>query len=265
MMKEALHSSIISFTKDLEKYSEKAGVKFDADIIHELRTTFKKFRALLRWQKIDKEVYAAFKKIYDTAGRLRNIQVAKEMLKKEKNIPYAFKAWLTITLLQLKEEWDEVYDKKIPMQLREDVSNLQITPTKHKKFFSKKIQTILNILSITPVSDDSIHDIRKMVKDMQYVLEWWKDKKGGSKTLLRNISIKQLKTIGTLIGEYNDKRTLLNLLISYSQQEKDPALINEISPVIYKWQHYKVLQKEKLLIKLKIFAARLNSMSREIT
>ena len=251
MMKEGLHSSLISYTKDLEKYSEKAGVKFDAEIIHELRTTFKKLRALLRWQKMDKEVYDAFKKIYDAAGRLRNIQVAKEMLKKEKNIPHAFKAWLTITLLQLKEEWDEVYDKKILIQLQENIRNLQITPTKHKKFFSKKIQNILNILSITPVTDDAIHDIRKMTKDMQYVMEWWKEKTGESKTLIQNISIKRLKNIGTQIGEYNDKRTLLNLLISYSQQEKDPALINEISPVIYKWQHYKVLQKEKLLIRLK--------------
>ena len=86
---------------------------------------------------------------------------------------------------------------------------------------------------------------------MQYVMEWWKEKTGESKTLIQNISIKRLKNIGTQIGEYNDKRTLLNLLISYSQQEKDPALINEISPVIYKWQHYKVLQKEKLLIRLK--------------
>ena len=58
--------------KDLAKYTGEAGVKFDEDVIHELRTTFKKLRALLRWQNTDKNIYSIFKKIYDVAGELRN-------------------------------------------------------------------------------------------------------------------------------------------------------------------------------------------------
>jgi CHAD domain-containing protein len=250
MMAKELHNSLISYTKDLVKYSEQAGVTFDADLIHELRTTFKKIRALLRWQKIDKNIYAGFKKIYDVAGKLRNVQVVKEMLKKEKDTPQTFKNWLSITQAQLKKEWDEVYHKEILKQFLENIENLKIKFSKHKKFFSKRIQNILHIISTAPFTDNAIHDIRKMTKDMQYVLEWWEKKKNGSNPLIKNISIKQLKNIGEQIGEYNDKRNLLILPTAYSLQEKEPALINEIIPVIHKWQQDKVLQKEKLMIRL---------------
>jgi len=249
-MTKELHNSIILYTKDLVKYSEEAGVKFDADIIHDLRTTFKKLRALFRWQKTDKNIYAGFKKIYEVAGKLRNIQVVKEMLKKEKDTPQAFKNWLQITQTQLKKEWDKVYHKKILEQLQENIENLKIKFSKNKKFFSMRIQNILHIISTDPFTDNAIHDIRKMTKDMQYVLEWWEKKKNGSNPLIKNISIKQLKNIGEQIGDYNDKRNLLILLTAYALQEKEPALINEIKPVIDKWQQDKFLQKEKLMIRL---------------
>ena len=250
MKTKVFHNSIISYTKDLAKYSGEAGVKFDEDIIHELRTTFKKLRALLRWQNTDKNIYAIFKKIYDVAGELRNIQVVNEMLKEEKDTPQEFKNWLSITLVQLKEEWNKVYHKEILKQLLENIENLKIKTAKHKKFFSKRIKKIRHIISLKPVSDVPIHDTRKMIKDMVYVLEWWEEKKKGSITLIKNISIDRLKNIGKQIGEYNDKCTLLILLTTYTQQEKEPALINEINPVIDKWRHDKDLQKEKLMIEL---------------
>lgn len=250
MRTRVFHNSIISYTKDLAKYTEEAGVNFDADIIHELRTTFKRLRALLRWQKTDKKVYDIFKKIYDVAGELRNIQVVNEMLEEEKDTPWEFKNWLSITLVQLKEEWNKVSHKEILKQLLENIENLKIKPAEHKKFFSKRIKNIRHIISLNPVSDVPIHDVRKMIKDMQYVLEWWEEKKKGSKTLIKNISIDRLKNTGKQIGEYNDKCTLLILLTAYAQQEKEPALINEINPVIDKWQQDKDLQKEILMINL---------------
>ena len=252
-MAKVLHNSIISYTKDLAKYCGEVGVKFDADIIHELRTTFKKFRALLRWRKIDKNVYSGFKKLYEASGELRNIQVVNEMLKKEKDIPELFKRWLSTTIIHLQKQWDDQYEKEILKQLLQDVEDLKIKPGKHKKFFSKRINRILHIINTDPVSDDDIHEIRKMTKDMQYVLEWWKKKKG-STPLVMNISIKELQNIGKRIGEYNDKRMLIILSTDYIRQEKEPGLVNDINSLLNKWQKEKEWQKDKLMMKLHLFS-----------
>jgi len=249
-MTKEFRNSIRLYAKYLAKYTEEAGTGFNADVIHELRTTFKQLRALLRWQKAGKEIYTAFKKIYDVAGKLRNIQVAKEILKKETDTPQAFKNQLIILLLHLKEEWSKVHQKKILKQLHKNIENQKITPSKHKKFFSERVKNIQHLLNMDAVTDEAIHDIRKMTKDMQYVLEWWKKQEKRSEKLITNISITQLKNIGKQIGEYNDKSILLSLLISYAKQEKEPPLMNEITPLIDKWKHMKDLQKEQLITSL---------------
>src|SRR5882757_9606063 len=106
MFKKTFYDTVISDTKDLVKYTKKTGVKFDPDVIHALRTTLKKVRALLRWQGINKKIFVPYKKIYEAAGELRNIQVAKKKLQNVKDIPQHFKRRLLVMLAQLKQDWD---------------------------------------------------------------------------------------------------------------------------------------------------------------
>jgi len=57
--------------------------------------------------------------------------------------------------------------------------------------------------------------VRKKIKDMLYVSDWWKKKKGLSK-LTRGIPLAKFKKIGKQIGAYNDKRVVINLFETYT-------------------------------------------------
>ena len=248
-MKKAIRTSTRQYAKDLVKYSEKVAAKFDPDIIHSLRTTFKKLRALLRWQKANKKIYMQFKKIYDVVGEIRIVQVAKEMLKKEKGVPPGFKVWLTTKLAEKKKKWNNVYCKTVLNTLPNQFENLQIHPSANKKFFCKRIEQIGALISAGPVSDTSLHDIRKMTKDMQYILEWEKNRYI-TKGLRKSISVRQLKDTGNQIGKFNDTRMLITLLVNYRKQENQKVAIDKINPLIKKWRQNKLIQKEKLINRL---------------
>jgi len=94
-MKKAFYKALHSHSKDLAAHADNVASQFDAETIHKLRTTCKKLRALLRWQKIDRKTHTAFKKTYHLAGEIRIIHVAKEMLTKDKASATlrSFNAW----------------------------------------------------------------------------------------------------------------------------------------------------------------------------
>lgn len=261
-MKNALHRNIILHTKRLVQRVE-MGFQFDPDNIHDIRTTYKKIRALLRWQKTNKKIYRSFKNIYGVAGKVRNIQVTRLMIKKEKESPQMFNHWLTLNLVMLKKEWEKVADNKIMERFSRNIQNLEITTITNKKFLVKKINAIIAMLNTIPVTDLVIHDIRKMTKDLQYVLEWWEKHRKESKPLLMNISTGQLRKIGKRIGEYNDKRMLLVLFTEYAQLEKDPLLMNQINIMMDKWQQEKIVQKEKLINWLRSVIPDISDMNNE--
>jgi len=246
MLKKTFYDTVISDTKDLVKYTQKTGVKFDPDVIHALRTTLKKVRALLRWQGVNKKIFIPYKKIYEAAGELRNIQVAKKKLQNVKDIPQHFKKRLLIMLTQFKQDWDTIEYKKPLKQLQHNIKQLKIKPAKHKKFIFKRMNAIRHIVQMNFISDTELHDARKMIKDMQYVLEWLK-KNGRSKKIPTAISIKELKNIGVQAGEYMDKCILIKLFTAYAQEQTKPALLIGTNAVLTRWNQDKIIAKEKLV------------------
>jgi len=96
------------------------------------------------------------------------------------------------------------------------------------------------------ISDTELHDARKMIKDMQYVLEWLK-KNGRSKKIPTAISIKELKNIGVQAGEYMDKCILIKLFTAYAQEQTKPALLIGTNAVLTRWNQDKIIAKEKLV------------------
>ena len=249
-MKKALYKSIQSYAKDLAKCSEQIASKFAPDIIHALRTTFKKLRALLRWQKANKKIYLPFKKLYDVAGEIRVAQVAGEMLNKEGATPRVFKKWLAIRSVEKKKRWDKFYDEKILSRLQQKLEDLRVHRQGNACFFKKRIKEIGQIINADPVADTALHDIRKKLKDMQYTLEWHKNK-SNPKDLTKMMPVAQLKNIGKQIGTYNDTRMLLVLLNTYVKQENKNGSIDTVNPLIHKWRQNKAAQKEKLLQQLR--------------
>jgi CHAD domain-containing protein len=248
LMKKLLHKTFLSLAPKIIKY---AGAimdsGYDQEVIHKLRTSFKKLRALLRWQKAGPKNLQDIKHIYAIAGQLRNIQVVQQLLSSENVNHQPFQNWVTITIGKIKKQWEETNFKESACKFQEKLQQLTWKPVKNKRFFSDRLIKIQSILLVDPVPDNLLHEIRKMIKDMYYVLAWWKSKVGNPGKLSKIISIEKLENMGKLIGEYNDKRMLLILLTTYTAHEKDARLISNINPLIDKWELIKRSEKEKLI------------------
>jgi len=199
----------------LAHHSKQVGKCFNPDTIHKLRTLFKKFRALLRWQAAGKKVYSDFKKVYNQAGAIRNLQVAQQILKEDTLTSAAFNAWLTARLTRLEKEWGCTDHKRPLKQLLEGISNLEIICSKHNNFFEKKMKKIQQIINDAVVTDNSIHDCRKAMKDIQYVCAYC-EKKNASSRSIKKIPVQQIKAITEQVGAFNDQCLLINLLENFT-------------------------------------------------
>jgi CHAD domain-containing protein len=214
-MKANLHNSLVSIAKKLVHYTKQTGEGFDPGTIHKLRTGFKEFRALLRWQHAGKKEYGGFKKIYKQAGAIRNIQVAQKILKEESFTSAAFNDWLMSRLARLKKEWNSTNHKKPAKQLLSGTKELKITYSKHKSFFEKNKKKIREVINNAAIADNSIHDCRKAMKDIQYVGDYCAKKKI-TIALIKKIPVQKLKTIAERVGAYNDQCMLINLMENFT-------------------------------------------------
>jgi len=140
-------------------------------------------------------------------------------------------------------------NKRILSRLQGEIENIQVHHRGIKPFFKKRIEEIGNIIVAKPVSDIALHDVRKKVKDMQYVLQWLKDR-DIKKDFAKDISVSQLKHIGKQIGAYNDTRMLLVLLNAYRRQEAPRAVTSNIQRLIHRWREDKAMQREELISQL---------------
>jgi len=250
-MRKAFNNSIVSETKELFDHTGKTGDDFDQETIHELRTHFKKIRALLRWQQANKRSYTFFKNIYEQAGKIRNIQVAQEILKNEAGIPEEFNNWLNAKLIYLKKEWHTGNKKKIERKLLQHFKKVKFA--QHKKFFPCKMESIQQIAGRKVISDTDMHQVRKEIKDIQYASEWWKKNTDAQVEVLKNIPVAKLKKIGIQIGNYNDKCTLINLFKIYLVVKKETVGENML---LKKWQQEKAFFKQYLADRIRHIQSR---------
>jgi len=214
-MKTALHNDLVSIAAKLVHCTKQTGKGFDPDTIHKLRTGFKKFRALLRWQGTGKKVYNDFKKIYGQAGAIRNLQVAQQILKEESFTSAAFNDWIMGRLARLKKEWDRTDHKSPEKQLLQATKNVEIIFSKRNNFFEKKIKKIRQVITDAVITDNSIHECRKAMKDIQYVCAYC-EKKNIIFRSIKKIPVQQIKAIAEQVGAYNDQCLLINLLENFT-------------------------------------------------
>lgn len=248
-MRKAFYKTIQSHGKDLAKYSAEVSRKFEPGAIHELRTTYKKLRALLRWQKANKNIYTAFRKTYHLAGEMRAIQLAKEMIAKDKGAPRSFTMWLSYQLKKKKLQWNNLYSEKFLHRMQRHLDDPDVSIALHKKFFHKRSGKINKIINAVTIADEALHEIRKMIKDMQYVAEFCNGKIKHPVT--KSFTITWLKAVGKQIGSFNDTRMLSLLLADFVKQRHRRPLSKDAYFFIDKWARKKEMQKKRLVKKLK--------------
>ncbi len=208
--------------KELEIIDKLTGKKkIDNELLHKLRTTYKKLRALVRMQlgMGNAKVLPAFlNKLYKTAGNSRDlllhVEYIKEATKEKSNYPEAYikiiKKEAAKHRKKLKARFKD-FDKKGLLKEILDAMPKEATGTKDLLRWQKKQYDTIKKLAVEAPTDKTIHDIRKRVKDVLYVFTHV-DEQAYVK------QIEHLKILAADLGQYQDYSIQLQILSEHTAE-----------------------------------------------
>ena len=249
------------YFKQFKKLFNKIEKHFAADDIHAFRVEFKKLRAFLRLLGLEiadaenLDMPRNLKEIYTVTGKIRELQLqilrideivnAKEklpkyrtILKKEiKKIKRELKFWLKHEPLSKMEEKISVH---LPVSLR---------AVTIKNFMSFKFSNIVALFTGKIIADESLHRIRKNIKDILYVYKIFEEYQivnmeelFGDKTHYDDATL-----VAEELGKFNDLCIALTLLrpewlSSLKEDEK-----KQLEKISLHWNEEKEMLKQQLV------------------
>ncbi len=238
----------------------------DPETIHQFRVEYKKLRAFLRMipgqPGANNEIMVSkeLKKAYNISGSIRDLQLQqlriKEAVKKEPKKPQSYLNLLQKEIEKLKPELSEIISGKPVNDSKKKTDHSIDTDFQFSVFLQyvqKKWAAIRAIILSGNFSDDNIHTIRKILKDLFYNLKTYED---GRKEILA-MSIWKGKNevwfnaLLDELGNFQDKYTSVALLKSYwiiSLNNSNQALLNKLKKT---WIREKTSMKQILVKKIK--------------
>lgn len=231
----------------------------DEEAIHQMRVAIKRIRTIQKLKKhinfpsiIDQDQYKTIKTIFADSGKLRDLQIQQSLLNNfSTKLKFGFfdlsdhlnqrQATLTTTLNQTITETDfsrflEIPEPEESLEEIDDKSDLE---NQSLDFLKKKIDNIQKLI-FTLDQDEHVHDLRKQVKQLFFILQFLKNHFPESN--VSGYSLKSLKVVGEKIGDWND-RDVFDVMLSKFIAEKEEGFLLENAE--YRILQY-VLHDEKL-------------------
>lgn len=149
---------------------------FDADDNHDFRVGVKKLRAFIRLTNRNK-IPKPIKKFYRLVGELRNIQLHEQRVQ-------SFSDDLEPYLETLHQEERSLRKKAMhsaPLSLKRFQKKLvhnapaKLTQEEKTGFLKQNISRLAQLLALPYYSDEDLHEIRKVLKDIMYNFDYLKD------------------------------------------------------------------------------------------
>jgi CHAD domain-containing protein len=237
MDKETVHGILKHKAKKIERLCENIAPGFDHDTIHQLRVETKKLRAVMRLINTDNEneplkLPKRFKRLYHIVGAIRDAQLEQKRITGWGISLPLYTDNLAVNIDRQKQEWEKYYSKKVTAKLIARIDDYPFTdlnPDILHYFFSKGLEKIAGISSKKVHTNDQIHTMRKLVKDMLYTAKFAEKKWPHGYEKIAVLPLSALNDLSTIIGDYNDARIMLEHLSSFSsntmtQGEKDTML-----------------------------------------
>jgi len=197
----------------------KVAVDFDEDVIHEFRVTVKKMRAFLAvyWAYSGEslpDLSGKFKKLYKLAGRIRELQLQlRQDATGKTHMPAAYVASLKSELQRYKDTWGKEYDKKIARKARKKLLDHPYVPLPANAisdFISTRLELVRQIMAADKTDYDSIHSLRKHLKDTVYASGFMRKKQKDVFLETLGIPIGMLEEMATGMGELHDEFEVQN-------------------------------------------------------
>lgn len=250
MKKRKLQRMLKQRMDDIERHAMQLFSTNDAEVIHQLRVGFKKFRALIRLiaaaPGADKklEVPEGLKDIYRAAGEVRNLQLYRQAIlpffKDTDNYPNIVTGEIDHARSQLSHA---VKNFKFHKARREILCRLpsKLPGKALDKFIEDKTKTIDQLLK-KDMQDENLHSIRKALKDISYNIKALKADEEKYLPIASKKSLSALTALMDTLNEYQDHVVHLSLLDSVA-----PTYSGAIAAHIrQQWEEKKALVKKNI-------------------
>jgi CHAD domain-containing protein len=266
MSKEEIKNITDKYYGKLKKHSKTVAESFDTEAIHQFRVEYKKLRAFLRMLSQGEDatgeikILKKLKRAYNISGAIRDLQLQQQRIletsKKEPKKPQAYLTLLQKEVDKLKPELLDIISEN-PIAESKKKTDAAVPGDFHlqdfKLFIQKKQANVTGIIASGHFSDDTIHAIRKNLKDLFYNLKTcaatgadislmtiWKGKDEKYFDLLQNE-----------LGGFQDKCTAIALLKSYWINSLNTYNRELLARIKKTWIKEKVNMKQLLIKKLK--------------
>lgn len=235
---------------------------FDMDAIHDMRVATKKMRAVLRFLEFINLGFSAkkhlkpIKKVYKAAGKIRDAQVQQELAESyEITMNTDFDE--LIHYLERKEvQHQKKYSDKLAdtsikkIKKRRKKIKKKIAKLSNKKankqeeaFLIRSMQKINELLKNTD-DPENLHEIRKVFKDMNYVMQLDK-KKYKNQAIETPLNKNAASKIGSALGKWHDRYVAQEFVDEFLGKNSRLA---EEKKKKYKKYHRRLMADNKVLL-----------------
>lgn len=239
----------------------------DEEAIHKMRLAIKRIRTIHKLKKhlhfqtiLTEEFYLVLKSIFSASGKLRDIQVHQGLLAKYADkLKFPFSG-LTDFFIQNEKNTIDSLNQSISgitfepdAQLQTDSIEKELQPencnieTEIIDYIKFKISFIQNLL-FGNHDEVKIHEIRKQVKQLYYVLQFIKDYCEGS--CLAGYDLGAIDDLGNNLGSWHDRVVLKDRITEFAAANGDDFMDENVE--------YQILlyvladEKQKILKKLNV-------------
>jgi len=213
----------------------------DEEAIHQMRVAIKRIRSIRKLKKhinfpslLSVDQYSEIKALFALSGQMRDLHVQQKLLKKiSKELEIEFTDF-TNYLIELEtqlsqqlqqslqsfnlEQLDELGDGSVLPDLPKDNIDLE---KESFSFLSNKLEKINHLIQ-TIYQDEFVHDLRKQVKQLFFILNFFStyfpEREIGS------YDTKELKGVGEKLGAWNDREVIKSSVEEFIVSREDNYL-----------------------------------------
>jgi len=238
----------------IDKALDKVTVDFGSKDIHDFRVAFKKMRAFLRLAASDRATGGRLHHFYQIAGTIRNLQLQQQRIGEEwedKDHPPQSYLNLLSAEKSARIEFAKKYARKklsIEKQKQKALTTIgrRLTKTASRRFSRSAAAHLEHLSGARPITDDSLHEIRKRLKDLSYN-QLFVNKEAALILPASLLTREKLHIILDALGEFQDLRGAIALLQpEYLDRIMDPQERAALAALKNKWEEEKERRKQDL-------------------
>jgi CHAD domain-containing protein len=248
----------------IEHVLHKLTLNYTADNIHDFRVEIKKLKALLRLFSFRMPADSSFRfpkplnKLYKSLGLLREWQIQKHNIAKAadelhytETLTYVNKinGKTDICKRRVMQKISKLPDLKKNMEQIKNNCPSELSPKSIVEFIQSKMHAVQLVLLNGEFDDKYMHDMRKKIKDVQYILS------GSEKTNETNEASSRLQSIQKVsgqLGDYHDMSvSLLQLKKELKTAHKNPDEKRLLRKIEHYWQAAKLEMRQETILSVR--------------